>query len=592
MPEATKKKKFSNDQILLDTLLKHQKAERDPDSTDSDYFEYFCADQILKELDLSDEELQSGMVGDSNDGGIDAIYILVNGKLVQDPEIHSYPKQNVVVKVVVIQAKTETGFGEDAINKFIASANDLFNAENDLDDLCPTYNSNLLESVDVFRSVFENTASLFPEIQFDYYYVTRASSKDHVHDNTARKTVQLEKVIKRLFPKSKFSFQFVGARELYETASKSSVPVVNLHLSETPISTIGSNYICLVNLADYYNFITFIDPVTNKRELLGGVFESNVRDYEGDVDVNKSIRSTLDTPQKGDDFWWLNNGVTALASDVTPSHKELTIKGLQIVNGLQTSMEIYNYFSTLEEQGKPITDLRNILVRLIKSSDSGSRDRIIKATNYQTRVPPASLRATDPLQEKVEDYLLSRGYFYERRKNYYKNQGKPRKSIVSITFLAQSIVAIALQEPNNAKGRPSTLLSDEATYKQIFNANYPWEVYFECVRFMRRVEGFIRSHTPPKGIDATSYNFRYHLAMFAAAIKAGVPKPKTSSIPSIGLHDIDEQFFEKCMIHIWDIYKNYRKTGWSEATIMKAPDFDEELQVRLKDILIQKKVSF
>jgi len=592
MPEATKKKKFSNDQILLDTLLKHQKAERDPESSDSDYFEYFCADQILKELDLSDEELQSGIVGDSNDGGIDAIYVLVNGKLVQDPEAHSYPKQNVIVKVVMIQAKTEAGFGEDAINKFVASANDLFDAENDLDDLGATYNPNLLESAGTFRNVFENTASLFPEIQFDYFYVTRASSKDHIHDNTARKTVQLEKVIKRLFPKCKFSFQFVGARELYETASKSSVPVVNLRLSETPISTVGSNYICLVNLADYYNFITFVDPVTNKRELLGGVFESNVRDYEGDVDVNKSIRSTLDSPQKGDDFWWLNNGVTALASDVTPSHKELTIKGLQIVNGLQTSMEIYNYFSALEEQSKIVQDPRNILVRLIKSSDSGSRDRIIKATNYQTRVPPASLRATDPFQEKVEDYLLSRGYFYERRKNYYKNQGKPRKSIVSITFLAQAIVAIALQEPNNAKGRPSTLLNDETTYKQIFNVHYPWEVYFECVRFMRRVEGFVRSHMPPKGIDATSYNFRYHLAMFAAAMKSGVPQPKTATISSIGLHDIDDQFFEKCMDHIWDVYRKFRKNNLSEARIMKAPDFDKDLQSRLREILIQKKISF
>jgi hypothetical protein len=262
------------------------------------------------------------------------------------------------------------------------------------------------------------------------------------------------------------------------------------------------------------------------------------------------------------------------------------------VNGLQTSMEIYNYFSVLEEQSKPIQDPRNILVRLIKSSDSGSRDRIIKATNYQTRVPPASLRATDPFQEKVEDYLLSRGYFYERRKNYYKNQGKPRKSIVSITFLAQAIVAIALQEPNNAKGRPSTLLNDEITYKQIFNVHYPWEVYFECVRFMRRVEGFVRSHIPPVGIDATSYNFRYHLAMFAAAIKSGVPQPKMTLIQSIGLHEINDQFFEKCMGHIWDVYRRFRKNGLSEARIMKAPDFDEELRLRLKEILIQKKVAF
>lgn len=263
----TKKKKASNDQILLDTLLKQQKTDRDPDATEADYFEYFCADQILKELDLSDEELQSGIVGDSNDGGIDAIYVFVNGKLVLDSENHSYPKQNVVIRLVLIQAKTETGFGEDAIHKFRASADDLFNSENDLDELSSTYNPDLLETINIFRGVFEATATLFPEIQFEYYYVTRATTKEDVHENVARKVPQLEKTIKKLLPKSKFSFQFVGARELYETASKSSVPVVNLHLSESPISAIGSNYICLVNLTDYYNFITSIDPVTGKREL-------------------------------------------------------------------------------------------------------------------------------------------------------------------------------------------------------------------------------------------------------------------------------------------------------------------------------------
>lgn len=585
----TKKKKQSNDQLLLDTLLKQQKSERDSESSDSDYFEYFCADQILKELDLSDEELQSGIVGNDNDGGIDAIYILVNGKLVQDPENHPYPKQNLIIRLVIIQAKTETGFGEEAINKFVASADDLFNSENDLDELHSTYNSNLLEVINVFRKVFESTAILFPEIQFDYYYITRATTKENVHDNVTRKVLQLEKTVKKLLPKSKFSFQFVGARELYETASKSSVPVVYLKLSEDPISAIGANYICLVNLADYYHFITSVDPMTKKRELLGGIFESNVRDYEGDVDVNKSIHSTLDKPNVGEDFWWLNNGVTALASDITPSYKVLTIKDLQIVNGLQTSMEIYNYFFSLEEQGKTIQDSRNILFRIIQSDDSSSRDRIIKATNYQTRVPPSSLRATDPFQEKIEDYLLARGYFYERRKNYYKNQGKPRKNIVSITYLAQAIVAIVLQQPNNAKGRPSTLLNDDEIYREkIFNPRYSWDVFLECIRFMKKVESFTRSHIPQKGIDATPNNFKYHLAMFATALKSGVPNPKVTIIPSIGLQDIEDDFFNTCMTHIWDIFKEFRERGLSESRIMKAPDFDDELKKRLKEILIEK----
>ena len=64
--------------------------------------------------------------------------------------------------------------------------------------------------------LFWRQLPLFPEIYFEYFYLTRANSKLDVHDNVARKTTQLEKTISQLFPKSKFSLQIVGARELYE----------------------------------------------------------------------------------------------------------------------------------------------------------------------------------------------------------------------------------------------------------------------------------------------------------------------------------------------------------------------------------------
>ena len=126
MSKTKSNKKLSNDQIILDTLVQKQKQDRIAESSNSDFFEYFSSDQILREYDLSDEELQFGIVGDDHDGGIDSIYILVNGRLVQDAETHQYPKQSVVIKVVITQAKTETGFNEDTVNKFIASTGELF----------------------------------------------------------------------------------------------------------------------------------------------------------------------------------------------------------------------------------------------------------------------------------------------------------------------------------------------------------------------------------------------------------------------------------------------------------------------------------
>jgi len=82
-------------------------------------------------------------------------------------------------------------------------------------------------------------------------------------------------------------------------------------------------------------------------------------------------------------------------------------------------------------------DERSILVRVIVTEDAESRDRIIRATNSQTDIPSASLRATDKIHRDIEDFFATRGLFYDRRKNFYKNQGKPVRKIVSIGFLAQ-----------------------------------------------------------------------------------------------------------------------------------------------------------
>src|SRR5690606_13640517 len=47
--------------------------------------------------------------------------------------------------------------------------------------------------------------------------------------------------------------------------------------------------------------------------------------------------------------------------------------------------------------------------------------------------------------------LLSRGLFYDRRKNHYKNSGKPIRRIVSIPFMAQAVMSCALGDPANAR---------------------------------------------------------------------------------------------------------------------------------------------
>jgi hypothetical protein len=74
---------------------------------------------------------------------------------------------------------------------------------------------------------------------------------------------------------------------------------------------------------------------------------------------------------------------------------------------------------------------RALLVKVVVSNDNEIRDQIIRATNNQSIVEVASLHATDKIQRDIEEVLERSGWFYERRKNYYRNIGKPEARFVT-----------------------------------------------------------------------------------------------------------------------------------------------------------------
>ncbi len=78
-------------------------------------------------------------------------------------------------------------------------------------------------------------------------------------------------------------------------------------------------------------------------------------------------------------------------------------------------------------------------------------DRIIEATNSQTRMAPSSLWATRPIHRDIETVFRAAGLYYDRRKTSYRRKGIPLANVVGISELAQSVGAILLQEPDHAR---------------------------------------------------------------------------------------------------------------------------------------------
>jgi AIPR protein len=551
----------ANDRIILDKILDQKRKELAPDILPSKFFEIFTAEQILKDYDLSYDEIETGIVGDGGNGGVDSLYVFLNGELVQDDTDTTTLRRSVSIEFVVIQAKTSPGFSESTIDRLKAFTEDLLDLSRDVSSLISVYNEDVICIIKRFRTIYESLASRFPSLTVSFRY---ASKGDEVHPNVARKAEVLKNTVQQLFSSAKTDFQFLGAGALLELARRAPRATYSLKLAENPISSSGAvAFVCIVRLREFFAFIT-----DEKGDMLRSVFESNVRDYQGKTQVNDEIQSTL-RDNADDEFWWLNNGVTVIASKATLSGKTLTVEDPQIVNGLQTSTEIFTHFKDHNTDNEK----RNLLVRVIVPPATETRDRIIKATNSQTQIPVASLRATERIHRDIEEYLRPHGLYYDRRKNFYKNEGKPIDKIVSIPHLAQAVMSITLQRPNDARARPSSLLKRDADYETVFNRSYPISMYLVCAILMKLIDKEVRDEK--HSIDRKDQaNVRFYAAMHLAFLATGKAVPAPDDIASIPMSSITEARLGEAVNFVYWVYQ---KLGASDQ-VAKGVEFLDYLK--------------
>ncbi len=268
----------------------------------------------------------------------------------------------------------------------------------------------------------------------------------------------------------------------------------------------------LVRLSDYFRFVSDEDG-----KLRRYLFESNVRDFMGLNRVNEDIRSTLEN-KESPDFWWLNNGVTILATSASITGKSIQAAEIQIVNGLQTTESIYRYLSSCESAA----DDRCLLVKVIVTKDEAVRDAIIRATNNQTDVELASLHATDKIQRDIEDALSRSGLFYERRKNYYANLGHTPAEIVTPLYAAAGYIALILKKPERAALLRSKFMRSSESYEAVFSSKVPLEVWPKVSHILKLIDVELEALRPRgKSTDKFLKGWRYMIALLLVSKSVG-----------------------------------------------------------------------
>ncbi len=472
-----------NDALLLDGILDDRVAERVPSDRRDEAFEYFAFEQILRDADLSDEEITAGSVDGRDDGGIDGFFILVNGHPLIEVESFVWPRSGCELEVWIITCKHHDTFRQSPLDSLAASVTEILDLSLDNEELKGAYSEQLLSKRTQLRLAYRKVSPRLQQFRISFIYASRGDTVQ-VGDSIAARAEQIRSTAHELFGNSNASFTFVGARELLDIYRKVRTFTVELPFLEALAR--GERYILLCTLSDYYEFV--IDEESKLRRYL---FDSNVRAFMGLNRVNEDIRETLATPDSPD-FWWLNNGVTILANSDSVTGKSIQLEGVQIVNGLQTTESIYRHF----RDGGDDPASRGILVKIVVSTDPAVRDSIIRATNNQTAVELSSLHATDKIQRDIEDVLLQHGIFYERRTNFYKNQRRAASELVTPMYLAAGFVSLVQKSPSTATTLRTKFMRSDEAYERVFSAETPLLVWPSVVKILRRTDEVLERLRP------------------------------------------------------------------------------------------------
>ncbi len=558
----------TNNQILISEIIKRDSSENPQYKNEDSFFEFFASQQVLKKYDLSDEEIEQHLTGSGNDGGCDGIFFFADGELVHEDDDDTKFKQDVKLTLCIIQAKNSMSFNEQPFEKWKTVSGNLLSLDKSCDEFSERYTESVLQAFSFFKDTYIHLIRKRAKLQIEYKYVSKGTE---IHPNVLAQAEELKTLVKKMFPSPSVTVDvsFIGADQLMEIVDSPSNTEFYLKLAEVPINLSTQQvYVALVNLSDYYKFIT-----SDSGELIKHIFESNVRDYQGHITVNKDIQDSLEHSE-GEDFWWLNNGITVLAESANfVTTKELKITLPEIVNGLQTSNEIFNYFSA--HPNMIDHENRNLLVRIIVPQSEDSRDKIIFATNSQTSIPKASLRATDSIHRQIELYFKSRDLYYDRRKNYYKNQGKKSTQIISVSFLAQCMMSIVLQRPDFARARPSTLLTDDAAYNKLYNDRQDLATFYAAAFIGKKVDLTLRACSRYSTTNKSDILF-YVIYVLCMRI---INKEEIISddLASIDFEQITEDLILDCAERVNEIYLELGGTD----KIAKGPALIEQVKARL-----------
>lgn len=478
-------------------------------------------------------DLDRLVVDEKGQFGLDAIAVIINGNLVLSKEdIACYTKSRKLdVDIIFIQTKTEdkcdTG---DFLKTIQATKNFLKDFE-----LVTEKNENICNVKEIIDTIFEYDNyrhCLSDSPRCHIYYACAANMWDaNLIDNICRTN---EKEIKESITDIKdVNIRVLGRDYLinaYQEIKNSMSVKIYLKncLTLDKIQGVNEAYLGYISGEEYLKII-----MNDEGELRRRIFYENVRDYQGmNNHVNQEIRNTIkDTNTRGQ-FVLLNNGVTIITRALTPlGGNEYELSDFQVVNGCQTSNEIYN----MRDYSKEIL----IPIKVIYTTDVDIIASIVRATNRQSPVPEEAFVALDKyhknLQILFEEYSkdMPLEVFYERRPgepdNIRNKYGKYQ--IITLHGIIRAVTSVYFQDAHIVyNNNPANILRNRN--EKLFCVDHKPEMYFiSAYLFVQFV------YLQQKGIlNKQDYVYRFYIIMVVYSLLIN-----NTRVPEFNSKELDKQ---------------------------------------------------
>lgn len=482
----------------------------------SEQFEHFANWCIVTKDYQESFELDDVHVGGDNNPGIDGVAVLVNGALVTSPEEVDdllNINKSIDVSVIFIQSKTSNSFSMAEIGSFAESVRDFFREQ-------PRQirGQSLQNKVDLVTHIYRYSGKMKANPRCSCYYVTTGTWTKDV--NLKGRVDQGKKDLEDLELFSKVEFDSLGASQiqsLYRQAKDTIDAEIDFQNKVVLPSIPGIHQAFIGVLPASELFRLTVDDSGNLRR---SVFEDNIRDYQGDTDVNEAIRATLAENRRSEAFVVLNNGITIVCRHLKMTGNRCSMSGFQIVNGCQTSNVLFHCRNTYTSADVLIP------VKLVHTDDEEIVNAIIRSTNSQNAVRPEELEAMTEFQKTLEQYYRTRvgpgALFYERRSRQYASSKIEKSRIITIPMQIKAFASVFLGVPHRVSGYYGTVR--ERVKDKIFHKTHLPVSYYTSALALWRLEGLWRSR-----LLGTQWKpLKWHLIMLFAQSQAGSPPPAQS----------------------------------------------------------------